>query len=86
MDRINKGWSMEKELTVSRRCKSIGKSEKDHLGNVYKDRSSMCEAYGLTMAAYHRRRRRWLTLEEAMTSRKEEADIKMREYRLNAAG
>lgn len=84
--RVDKGMSMEEALTATGKSKCMDKSEKDHLGNVYKNRRSMCDAYGLTIAVYHRRRRSGMTLEEALTASKEEADRKMHEYRLSAVG
>lgn len=45
----------------------MGRECKDHLGNTYRDKTAMCEAYGVERTTFTRRLEMGWSLEEALT-------------------
>ncbi len=41
----------------------------DHLGNVYKSKRAMCKAYGISIATYERRIKKYYSLERVLTGK-----------------
>lgn len=63
------GLSLEEALTTPTNTQNtVGKTCKDHLGNVYQSVATMCCKYGLPRNVYHRRIKEGWDLEKALTT------------------
>jgi len=62
------GKSVEEALEKPVR-KNVGHIVYDHLGNMYYSKKEMCEAYGISFDAFSARRRKGMSLEEALTKK-----------------
>lgn len=62
----------------------------DHEGNGYTSQSAMCKAFDISLTAYRKRRQRGWSLEQALTTPKQEIPEKFRykdrSYRYQFAG
>lgn len=75
--RINEGCTLEQALAPSKKeihKKLIKKSKnkvEDHLGNKYSSIKEMCLVYNITYSAFRKRIRSGMTLEDALTTKKD---------------
>lgn len=62
--RLNRGWSLEKALTVPVKRHGVY----DHIGKFYVSVTQMCYAYGIYTNLYYLRRKAGWSLEEILTT------------------
>lgn len=68
--RLYRGWSISDAVhkPLDRRGGYSREQQVDHLGNVYESLTEMLLHYGISMSAYHKRRRRGWSLDRILTT------------------
>lgn len=76
LGRRQQGWSLADALTRPNNIKHASIQCKDHLGNVYSSYREMCEAYNIVPAVFDNRRRQGWSLEQCLTTPKQNFSCK----------